>query len=181
MAEATRKTENYTSCQQVGYILSRCNYLATLGTITTLYFILSAISFWITDYVVAVLERSQEEAFIIYICVGALGPIIGVGFSGCIFDRMGGYRGRNTPLLFTAFVAIATVFALISVLFWNAYVVAACVLLELWFGGMTVPVLTGFMLAQVPARMRPVASSIYTLFYNGLGMFPAPSVYGIVY
>lgn len=37
------------------------------------------------------------------------------------------------------------------------------------------------MIAQVPPKMRTVASSISTLFYNGLGFLPAPSVYALVY
>ena len=37
------------------------------------------------------------------------------------------------------------------------------------------------MIAQVPPKMRAVASSIGTLFYNGLGFFPAPAVYGFAY
>lgn len=128
-----------------------------------------------------VLERSQEEAFIMYICVGAVGPILGVALSGCIFDRIGGYSGRNTPLVFTAFIVTAFCFAAISLLFTNAYVVSALVMMQLFFGGMTVPVVTGYMLAQVPPKMRAVASSISTLVYNGFGFFPAPAVYGFAY
>ena len=37
------------------------------------------------------------------------------------------------------------------------------------------------MIAQVPQKMRPVASSIGTLVYNALGFFPAPAVYGFAY
>lgn len=43
------------------------------------------------------------------------------------------------------------------------------------------PVITGFMLAQVPPNLRTLANSIANLFYNLLGFFPAPSIYGIVY
>ena len=116
-----------------------------------------------------------------YICVGALGPILGVGFSGCIFDKIGGYHGRNTPVVFSLFISIAVAFAVVSVMFMQAYVVSACIMLQLFFGGLTVPVLTGYMIAQVPKKMRPVAGSIGTLVYNGLGFFPAPAVYGFAY
>lgn len=64
-----------------------------------------------------------------YICVGALGPILGVGFSGCIFDKIGGYHGRNTPIVFTLFIVIAACFAVVSVLFMQAYVVSLCIML----------------------------------------------------
>ena len=72
-------------------------------------------------------------------------------------------------------------FALISILSMQVYVVSGCIMVELFFGGMTVPVLTGFMLAQVPPKMRAVASSLSTFTYNVLGFLPAPSVYGFVY
>jgi MFS transporter, Spinster family, sphingosine-1-phosphate transporter len=55
------------------------------------------------------------------------------------------------------------------------------ILLQLFFGGLAVPVMTGYMIAQVPYRMRTLANSLANMFYNLFGFFPAPSIYGLVY
>ena len=82
--------------------------------------------------------------------MGALGPILGVAFSGCIFDRIGGYHGRNTPLVFTLFLVIAGCAAVLSFVSTSIWLMSGSILLQLLFGGFTVPVLTGYMIAQVP-------------------------------
>jgi len=110
-------------------VLTSYSYLATLVTLTCMYSVISGIQFWITDYVVSVLMRSKSEAFIIYIIVGALGPIHGVALSGVIFDRIGGYHGRNTPLVFTALLICASLFAICSILTMRAYLVSFCMML----------------------------------------------------
>ena len=176
-----QKTEDYSTCQQVCYALTSYNYVAALVTLTCIFLVISGIQFWITDYVVSVLQRSQKEAFIIYIIVGALGPIHGVAVSGFVFDRIGGYHGRNTPLVFTSFLVAAGLFAACAVLTVRAYLVSLCLMLQLFCGGITVPVVTGYMLAQLPPRLRTVGNSLAALFYNLLGFFPAPSIYGLAY
>ena len=147
MRQLSVKTQNYSMRQKLCYIISNGGYMSVLVTLTALYLIISGIQYWITDYVVSVLGHTKETAFIVYICVGALGPIAGVGFSGCIFDRMGGYHGRNTPVVFTIFLIISGSLGIISVLFTNVYIMSTCIMLQLFFGGMTVPVLTGYMIA----------------------------------
>ena len=70
---------------------------------------------------------------------------------------------------------------IISVLFKNVYGMSTCIMLQLFTGGMSVPVMTGYMLASVPPKFRTLANSLANMFYNLLGFFPAPSIYGLVY
>lgn len=121
--------------------------MAALLTLTCIYLVISGIQFWITDYIVTVLECSQKVAFILFILIGGLGPISGVACSGLIFDRIGGYHGRNTPLVFLTFLVIAAGFAFVSILSVRVGLVSLCIMLQLFFGGVTVPVITGYMLA----------------------------------
>ena len=88
-----------------------------------------------------------------FIICGAVGPVLGIAMSGCIFDRIGGYNGMYTPLLFTIFMFISACFALLSVATINVWVVMITILLELFFGGLCVPVLTGYMLNTVPRNL----------------------------
>ena len=147
MDAETARTANYTMRQQICYILTTFDFMGILVTLTTLYLIISGIQYWITDYVQSVLGHSKEQAFMIYILVGALGPVLGVAFSGVIFDKIGGYHGRRTPMLFTVFLVVSASLGVISVIWANVYICSACILLQLFFGGLCVPVLTGFMIA----------------------------------
>jgi sugar phosphate permease len=103
--------------------------MSVLFTLTTLFLVMSGLQYWITDYVVSVLGHNKETAFIVFILVGALGPILGVAFSGCIFDRIGGYHGRNTPVVFTIFLIIAGCMAVLSFLTTNLYIMSVAILL----------------------------------------------------
>ena len=129
MKEESDKVGNYSTCQQLCYILTKCDYLNVLICLTALYLIMSGIQYWITDYVISVLGHTKETAFMIYIFVGALGPILGVACSGCVFDRIGGYHGRNTPIVFSIFLVISGTLGLLSVMFDNLAILTTCILL----------------------------------------------------
>lgn len=105
------------------------SYLASLVVLTTLFLVISGLQYWITDYVISVLGHEKETAFLVYIIVGAMGPILGVAFSGCIFDRIGGYHGRNTPVVFTIFLCIASTVALLSPMTRSIYFLSLCLLI----------------------------------------------------
>ena len=55
MEKEAEKTADYTTRKQICYILSTCDYIAALVSITSLYFVMSGIQYWITDYIVTVL------------------------------------------------------------------------------------------------------------------------------
>ena len=50
--------------------------------------------------------------------------------------------------------------------------------LLLFFGAMVLPILTAVILSKVEPEIRPRANSIANLFYELLGYFPAPILYG---
>ena len=116
-----------------------------------------------------------------FVVCGALGPILGVGLSGFIFDTMGGYNGMKTPVVFSAVMTVSGISALLSVASTNRWWAMFTILIELFTGGLCVPVLTGYMLNTVPRNLQTEANSIANLTYNLLGFFPAPSIYGVVY
>ena len=59
--------------------------------------------------------------------------------------------------------------------------VAACLTVQLFCGGFTMPAATGIMLNFVPPNMRTMANSMANLSYNLFGYLPAPLIYGIAY
>ena len=63
----------------------------------------------------------------------------------------------------------------------NVYVASSCILFQLVFWGLSLPVMIGYMLAQVPYKLRTQANSLANGSYSLFGLFPAPSLYGFVY
>jgi hypothetical protein len=63
----------------------------------------------------------------------------------------------------------------------NYYLSAFLLWGQFFFGGFSLPVLTGILLNTCPESIRTIANSIANLFYNLLGYLPAPYIYGLVY
>ena len=113
--------------------------------------------------------------------VSVAGYSSGVALSGCVFDRIGGYHGRKSPILFTSLLVLACCLGICSSLTHDVYVACSCILLQLACWGLSLPVMIGYMIALVPAKLRTQANSLANCSYSLLGLFPASSVYGYVY
>lgn len=181
MKREANKTRKYSFGQIICYLLGNWDYVVTTLSLTFIYLIVSGLQYWITDYVQKVLLQPKETAFLIYIVGGAVGPIAGVAFSGCIFDPLGGYRGLRSPKIFSVFLGISALFGLLVCLTRDIYMFVVLLLVQMFTGGMTTPVLTGFYLANVPQNLHTQSSGIANLTNNLLGFFPAPSIYGYAY
>jgi hypothetical protein len=78
------------------YVLSQPNYVLTLLAITCLFVTVTAVQFWMTDYMVSVLGQSQNTSFKVFSFVAAVGPISGVICGGILFDKCGGYNSYKS-------------------------------------------------------------------------------------
>ena len=128
MQKEEEKTGNYSFWRRIGYILTRWDFVVILITLTCFYLISAVIHYWLTDYLVSVLGQSKEQAFVINVIVSVGGYASGVALSGCVFDRIGGYHGRNAPLLFTVFMILSGVLGICSTFTHNVYVASTCIL-----------------------------------------------------
>jgi MFS family permease len=77
----------------------------TLG-LSSLYFVVAGIQFWITQYLVEVLDVEYKDALGAFTVVSATGPVLGVVFGGWLVDYLGGYKGavgvaRTTKVILT--------------------------------------------------------------------------------
>ena len=89
--------------------------------------------------------------------------------------------GPNAIPLCCLFGFVAMVTGLLAASLDSPTQVAACLTLQLFCGGFTMPAATGIMLNFVPPNMRTMANSIANLSYNLFGYLPAPLLYGIAY
>ena len=161
--------------------------------ISSLYFVITGIQFWISDYMRTVLRKEKETVFMAFGLISITGPTLGVVIGGTILDRLGGYTGKEALDFCLVFGSLASLVAL-PVPFLNNFM-AICVLLWflLFFGGGLMPAVIGtefsylikfnflgIMLSSIPKKMRAMGYSTAQIVQNFLGYVPAPVVYGFM-
>lgn len=123
-------------------ILSTLTFTVTVLCLSSLYFVVTSVQFWATDYLINGPQRYHKDIVMLcFIITSATGPIAGVIFGGWTVDAIGGYRG--SPLqrfrcvsLVTAFALVANCFAF-SATYWpggGMWFVMGCLWFLLFFG-----------------------------------------------
>ena len=151
-----------------------------------LFFVVSGLQFWISDYLVKVIGMSHTKVYKLYLFISLSAPISGLLFGGLVLDYFGGYQSKNAPKLIlllsflSALVSIPISFLdnenLICLLFWALFFFGGINLIK---RGSLLPGVTGIMLSSVQLELRSSANSICHLFSNLLGYIPAPILYGL--
>ena len=161
-------------------LLCNATFLFLVFAISSLYFVVSGLQYWITPYLNSVIEVPQREVFYFYTTTCLSAPMLGVGLSIMIFTKIGGYNSRKAFFMCLLFGCMA-VAAAIPVPFANT---SAIVYILLWliffFGAIIIAPLVGMMLNTVPQKGKASATALATLCYNLFGYFPAPFVFGVV-
>jgi len=156
-------------------------FVYTMLSISALYFVVTGIQFWISDYLRAVLLVPKEQVFIFFSAVSITAPTMGVLFGGSVVSRYGGYSSKSALKICCIFATTASVFAL-PIPFINDFTTLVVFLwFLLFFGGALMPPVMGIMLSSIPKSLRAFGNSAAQIFQNLLGYFPAPFLYGFVY
>jgi MFS family permease len=169
-------------CANIRLILSQKVFLfCTLG-LSSLFFIITVVQFWASDYMKDVLkienERTIDLSFVI-VCVTS--PTLGVAFGGFTSSKIGGYESKHSILLCLIYAIIASLFAIPiplvdSILYFTIYL-----WLVLFFGAAILPPITGIIISSSPIEFRGSANSITGAITTLLGYLPAPFVYSVIY
>lgn len=72
-------------------LFSNMPYFHTTMALSVLFFVISGLQMWTTDYFREVLGLSENAVHIAFGVVGITGPIIGAAISGCVVTKLGGY------------------------------------------------------------------------------------------
>lgn len=153
-------------------------YLAL--ALSGLFFIITGIQYWISDYLQIVYGVPAEEVYYYFAITCLTAPFMGIVVNGFIITSMGGY---NSPKSFTLCVAVACLGMLIALpipFSTSKYLTYSLIWLLLFSGAFLVPTLTGIMLNSVEESKKTTANSLATLGYNLFGYLPAPVIYGFV-
>lgn len=155
-------------------------YVASVACLSLLFFIISGIQYWVSDYFITVIGTPQETVFVYFSITAITAPILGAVLSSILSSRLGGYEGKYT--LRTAIIAaILSVISAILVPPINEFnVLVALIWILLFMGGYILPLMTATMLMQVENDQKALANSIANFCYNFFGYMPAPVIYGAV-
>ena len=153
-----------------------------MAAITVIFYVVSAIQFWISDYFIQDLGVEATLVYSTFSIISITGPVFGVITGGIISSTC--FQGFNDPksLKLTCVVACLTVATGAPIPFIKDFrIVCALLWFLLFAGGFIHPSMTGVMLGQVKMTENTVCNSVANISYNALGYPPAPFLYGFVY
>jgi len=166
--------------QKIAQVARSKVYIFIVLSLAFMYFIVTGIQFWSTDYFTVVLGEPQQRVFVYFSIICVTAPTLGTIMGGVVTSANGGYNSPSALGICVFVMFIGTVCAL-PVPFLNSFIACAFLVWILLFcGGFTLPVMTGIMLGSVHPLQRTVANSLANLAYNILGYLPAPFLYGFI-
>lgn len=83
-------------------------------TLTVLYFVVTGIQFWFSDFLITVMNLEKEVVFSIFGFVSISGPVFGVIFGGYISSKLGGYNSPRS-IYWTAAVSVFSIFMAVPI------------------------------------------------------------------
>jgi MFS family permease len=168
---------------QTKRILSNTLYITITLGMTSLYFIVTGIQFWITKYLIEILNTDPLIVNIIFSTISITAPLFGVLFGGTITDKYGGYKGRNESKalqMCVAFGLVSFVFAFPMGFLFQIIYLSILLWTFLFFGATMIPIGTGVMISSVPKDCQATSSSLSQLVFNLFGYFSAPMITGFI-
>jgi len=148
-------------------------------TLASMFIIVSAVQFWINDYLEnGLLVDDEKKRLYAFAFVVITSPVGGIILGGILSNKLGGYDTEKAiyiPLITSFLVCIlANIIPLTS----NLYVFIPLFWTYLFLGSVLLPVVSGIILVSVDKKFAGSASSVSTLLYNILGRLPGPILYG---
>lgn len=148
--------------------------------ISILFFIITAVQFWVTDYLKNVLKIDERTVSISFMTTCITAPTFGIILGGYLATKL---KSNDSMLSLSSCVVLA-VFALtfsIPIPFiQDIYSFSVLLWLILFCGAAIMPILTGIIISSVPYNLRANGNSLSNFFANLIGYLPAPFIYGII-
>ena len=161
-------------------LITNKKYIFTMLGISCMYFVVTGIQFWISDYMREIMNISSSKVYIIFSVVCITAPTSGVLLGGIFIQYLGGYTNKMALNACFKISIIAAGCGIVLPLFNIPAVFVIFMWLLLFFGGSITPGLTGIMIASIPENKKEIGNSISQLFYNLIGYLPSPFIYGLV-
>ena len=150
-------------------------YKYLIGTMTSLYFVVTGIQFWIPSYMLVVISSSRPLVNANFIAVASTAPTIGILFGGWLIDYHGGFKTLEQRIktlkicLLFGFLSVCSAVALVFIRVLWQFSITLWILL--FCGAAILPSCSGIVLSIVPDQLRPTASSLNLMIFNFFGYF----------
>lgn len=162
------------------FILKKRLFIVCVLALSSLYFIITAIQYWISDYMMEVLGLPKEKVFIYFVFISVTAPTCGLILGGKVSEMLGGYTGKYAILFCLVNSILASVFGFPIPFINSPNLCGVLIWMELFFGAAMLPTLTGLMISSTPQKLRNLGNSVAQFTFNLLGYIPAPVTYSYV-
>jgi len=160
-------------------LLKNFEFLFTMLATCVLFYVISGILFWSTDYFIDVLGENKSDVTLAFGLTSITAPVLGA-ISSIPLEMYVGFKGNYTlpACLLIAIVCYAVAF---FIPFYNDLApVIAHIWFLLFFGGMLLPITNGRILSIVNKKHLPHSQSLCFMCYNLFGWLPSPFMYGYI-
>ena len=163
-------------------VITNGGFLRMCLSVTILYFVVTGIQFWFSDFLITVMKMQKEVVFSLFTFVSISGPVLGVVIGGWLSSYLGGYNSGKS-LYFMAAISVFSVFVSAPIPYLG-YETKWLQIVFLWImlfcGGMMLPAIMGMMLNSVDEGLKTTANSIANTSFNVFGFLPSPYIYGLI-
>ena len=167
--------------KKIKFIITNKIYICTILYKSINQFILSGLTFWLTDYLENILEeKNSYQRLYIYIEAIVIGPIIGIAIGGFLGSMTGGYEKKNSVLAIFILQAISSLFSIFVPLVNNINLFSLYLTLFNLFMSSVIPVNTGLILWTLPKNLKGFGNGVGNLITTIIGKFPSPLLYGYI-
>ena len=165
--------------EKLKIIFSEPLFICSILTLSILFFIVTCVQYWTSDYMLIALEVEDETKRLYAFSIVCLtSPTCGLLIGGYFVDYLGGYSNKNSLLFCLLFAILSLIPAILLPLVNSYYLYAILLWILLFFGSGLLPTLQGIIIACLPKNIQGSGNSFVIFFYNLLGYLPAPFVYG---
>ena len=168
-------------CKKLKLIFSEPLFIFNVLTMSFLYFVVTCIQYWGSDYMLIALDiKNDQTRLICFSTVCITGPTLGVLLGGFIVDKLGGYETKKA-ILFCFGIVVSSIISAIPLPLVDSLI---SYVILLWFlllcGASVLAPLMGMIIACLPKDVQGSGNSFCIFFCNLLGYFPGPFVYGFI-
>ena len=142
-----------------------------------LFYVISGILFWATDYFIDVIGANKDEVTIAFGVTSITAPVLGAIASIPVETKIG-YTSKYTLPFCLVLAGICYGAATFIPVYNTMMPVIAHIWFLLFFGGMLLPITNGRLLSLVSKRHLIHSQSLCFMCYNMFGWLPSPAVYG---
>ena len=126
-------------------------YVLLVLSISSLYFVVTGLQFWITSYLNTIFDLKDGQIFLFFSVTCISAPLLGVFLGIVLFNCVGGYNNPRSLVLCVIVGLLAAISGMpVPFITHNSTLAFAFLWLVFFFGSIILAPMVGIMLNQVP-------------------------------